>query len=168
LQISDFVTDWLPTPYSRASYSLGHTLHHAGRDVGAEGANPTRREDWRAEMLTNRQWRMEVFGRILTGLRDTPEGDGNMLDNSIALYTSEFSYGAIHNPTDQPILLAGCAGGQWRTGRHLNYNLADTPDEYETETSTHNVYTSILHAFGYEDDHFGSDDAAMRGPLDFT
>ena len=127
-----------------------------------------RREAWHTEMLINRQWRMEVFARILTGLRDTPEGDGNMLDHSIALYTSEFSYGAIHAVTDQPILLAGRAGGQWRTGRHLNYNLADAPGEYETRTSNHNVYTSILHAFGYDDEHFGSDDAIVRGPLDFT
>jgi len=168
LQIADIVARWLPTPFSGGETGLGHTLHHAGRDVGDEGELASRRADWRAEMLANRQWRMQVFGRILSGLRDTLEGDGNMLDNTIALYTSEFSYGAIHSVTDQPILLAGRAGGCWRTGRHLNYNLSDEERGYETRTSTHNVYTSVLQAFGYEDEHFGSDDSDFRGPLDFS
>jgi hypothetical protein len=167
LQISDFVTPWVDTPFTKGSNSLGHTLHHAGRDVGDQGDLASRREDWHAEMLANRQWRMSIFARILSGLRDTPEGDSNMLDNSVALYTSEFSYGAIHSVTDLPVLLAGRAGGRWRTGRHLNYNLSTTGG-YRTETSTHNVFTSILHAFGYDDAHFGSDDAVFRGPLDFS
>ena len=165
------VTSWLPTPWTGGNTSLGHTLHHAGRDVGLTGTNPTRFDDWRQEMLANRQWRMELLAQLLTALKSTPEGESNMLHNSVVLYTSEFSYGAIHTVRDQPFLLAGGAGGQWRTNRGIDYNRADVqadPSAYDSETSNHNVYCSILNAFGESDAHFGNDTAPIRGPLDFS
>jgi hypothetical protein len=171
LQISDVITSWLSTPWSRGNTSLGHSLHHAGRDVGRTGTSPQRFDDWEQEMLINRRWRMQLMSRLLLGLKTTPEGDSNMLHNSVVLYTSEFGYGAIHSVRDQPFLLAGAAGGQWRTNRGINYNSADLqsdPRAYESQTSNHNVFTSILNAFGESDEHFGNAAAPFQGPLDFS
>ena len=113
-QIADVLTPWLPQPYST---DLGHSLGHAGLDVGPSGAEPDRLEDWRATILANRAWRMEMFARLLDGLKSTPEGDGTMLDNSVVLFTSEFGCGGAHSPRDVPVLLAGKAGGRWPGGR---------------------------------------------------
>ncbi len=166
LQIADVLTSWLPQPYTT---DLGHSLGHAGLDVGPSGAEPDKLEAWRETILANRSWRMEIFARLLDGLKSTPEGDGTMLDNSVVLFTSEFGCGGGHSPRDIPVLLAGKAGGRWPGGRHVNYDKRASVDpaeaEYETDVSMHNVYTSILRAFGHEDAHFGNDTAYKKGPL---
>lgn len=93
-----------------------------------------------------------------------------MLDNSVLLYTSEFSNGPAHNAKDGLILLAGSAGGYFRTGRHINYNQSAASDPntlaYETNAATNNLYTSLLNAFGESDSDFGESEHAFRtGPL---
>ena len=90
-----------------------------------------------------------------------------MLDNSLMLYTSEFSNGSVHSENDMPLLLAGSAGGVFRTGRHINCNKSTAPFGYQSNTGTHNLYTSILNAFGFPDTHFGMDDPSLgfKGPL---
>jgi hypothetical protein len=125
------------------------------------GAEPHRYDDFFAEIGPNRQWRAGLVARVLRALLDTPEGDGTMLDSTMLLYTSEFSGGADHSAADVPLLLAG---GGLRGGRHLSFNRA-AGLEYDTTASTHNVFTSILHGFGFDDEHFGSDHAPMRGEL---
>ena len=166
LQIGDIIMPWLPNPYET---DLGHSLHHAARDVGPNGPEGAYIDDWRTTIVANRRWRMEMFGRLIQGLKDSPEGAGTMLDNSILMFTSEFSNGSVHSVRDTPMLLAGRAGGQWTTGKHVNYNKAAQGNpgthEYDTDVSTHNVFTSILNAFGYPDSHFGNGMAYKTGPL---
>src|SRR5262249_45492671 len=101
-QIGDILTDWLPQPYST---DLGHTLGHAGLDVGPMGTEANRIDDWRTTILANRNWRMEMLGRLLEGLKSSPEGSGTLLDNSIVLFTSEFGCAGGHSPRDVPVLL---------------------------------------------------------------
>jgi hypothetical protein len=72
-----------------------------------------------------------------------------------------------------PILLAGKAGGKIRTGRQINYNLKASTDnswtlDYQTQTSMHNLFTSILQIFGGTDTNFGGPHAPKTGPLDLT
>jgi hypothetical protein len=111
---------------------------------------------------------MGLVARILQGLKDTPEGGATMLDNSLLVATSEFSCGVEHSSRDMPFLLAGSAGGKLRTGRHLNFNskAATSATGYQTFQSTHNLFTSVLNAFDFEDTHFGGDKSCWRlGPL---
>jgi hypothetical protein len=167
VEVSDIITSWLPQPWG--PLDLGHTLHHLARDVGATGPYAAKRQQWLDEMQLNRQWCMGLFRRFLQGLDSVPEGNGSMLDNSLMLYTSEFSNGSVHSINDVPLLLAGSAGGHFRTGRHINCNVANPTDRlaYQTRTGTHNLYTSILNAFGFPDAHFGADlpGLAFKGPL---
>jgi hypothetical protein len=97
------------------------------------------------------------------------EGDRTLLDNSLVLYTSEFRDPAGHIAWNVPVLLAGSAGGYFQTGRFIDYNVhaAGNPStlEYQSPESTHNLFTSILHALGEDDAHFGSDHAEHEGPL---
>jgi hypothetical protein len=172
LEIADILTPWTDAGIRMDSaFDIGHSLGHYAREVGPEGANAGQLDDWLAEMRDNRRWRIGLLRQLLEGLEDPDfmEGDRTMLDNSLVLYTSEFSDPAGHHARNQPVLLAGSAGGYFRTGRNIDYNAAaaSTPDtlEYDTDKSTHNLFTSILQAFGGSDGHFGSDHAAHRGPL---
>jgi hypothetical protein len=168
LEIGDFYATWL-NPTFPAAYNIGHSLHHSANEVGKTGPMGARWQDWYDTMLKNRQWRIGLLARLMDGLKATPEGNGTMLDNSLALWTSEFSCGADHSVNDLGLLLAGKAGGSFRTGRHLNYNTKAMgqlqPLQYATTASTHNVWTSILNAFGYPDTNFGTNDAYVQGPL---
>jgi hypothetical protein len=114
-------------------------------------------------MLSNRRWRLSLMTRIMDGLANIREGAVTALDNSLSLYTSEFSTGAYHSSVDVPVLLAGRAGGALRTGRSLDYNTAG--DGWNSNKSTHNLFTSIMHAFDQPDAHFGNDQYDVGGPL---
>lgn len=168
LNIGDMETGWLNPPY-KAGYGIGHSLHHAAGDVGPKGIEAHLYNDWYKSMLDNRVWRMGLLKQFLDAMAMTPEDDGTMLDNSVILWTSEFSRGVDHSSADVPVLLAGRAGHRFRTGRHLNYNLraASNPDtlDYQTNASTHNLFTSLLNVFDYPDTHFGSEHATVQGPL---
>lgn len=172
LEISDILTPWTPTgtPVPSA-FDIGHSLHHYGRDVGPTGEHPNLHDDWVAEMLDNRKWRIGLMAQIVAGLDDPAfmEGDCTILDNSLVLYTSEFRNGSIHSAWNMPVLLAGSAGGYLQTGRFIDYNqhASEGPNtlNYATEETTHNLFTSILQAMGEGDTHFGNDAYVHQGPL---
>jgi hypothetical protein len=165
LEIADIITPWVGG--TDWGYEIGHSLHHVARDLGPTGAMTSSYDQWFEEMLANRRWRMSLVAELLDGLDDPAflEGGRTLLDNSLLLATSEFSNGSVHVAYNMPILLAGSAGGHFRTGRHLDFDHAPGAMEYASNESTHNLFTSILQAFGGEDDHFGSDHAVHRGPV---
>jgi hypothetical protein len=81
--------------------------------------------------LIARKARIDVYqaqlcAYFLERLRATPEGDGNLLDQSLILYGGGMGDGNLHRHADLPTLTAGRLGGAFKTGRHLNYKL-DTP-----------------------------------------
>jgi hypothetical protein len=168
LEVADILTPWTTAGLRvDSAFGIGHSLGHYARDIGPEGASPELHDLWFEEMLDNRRWRMGLVARILEGLDDPlfAEGGVTMLDSSLLLHTSEFREPAGHVSFNMPVLLAGSAGGAFRTGRHLDYNQAAVSFEYDSPESMHNLFTSILQAFGQSDDHFGSDHARHRGTL---
>jgi hypothetical protein len=71
-------------------------------------------------------YHVTLFAYFLEKLRNTPDGDGTLLDHSMVLYGSGMSDGNQHNHTDLPIILAGGASGRLKGGRHL-VNPTKTP-----------------------------------------
>ena len=59
-------------------------------------------------------------------MRDTPEGDGSLLDHSLLLYGAGMGDGDRHTPLDLPVVLAGGAHGRLKGGRHVKYEM-NTP-----------------------------------------
>jgi hypothetical protein len=150
LNVGDFYNAWMPGAHP-AAFNIGHSLHHEARDVPASQFNA-----WYATILDNRQQRSKFFKRLLEGLAQTPEAGGTMLDHSLLLWTSEFRRGESHNVSNLPIVLAGKAGGALRTGRHVDYNLKSTAaNEYQTQSTLGNLFTSVLNLCGYPDTRFG-------------
>jgi len=66
-------------------------------------------------------YNMSLFGRVIAKMREMPEGDGTLLDHSLFLYGAGMGDGDRHTPLDMPVVLAGGACGQLKTGRHVRY-----------------------------------------------
>ena len=62
---------------------------------------------------------MAAFGMLLKKLDGVKEGDGTLLDNCLVLATSESNFAKIHSIDNLPILVAGKAGGKWKSGQHV-------------------------------------------------
>lgn len=97
-------------------------------------------------------WHMEHFAYLVARLRDTPEGDGSVLDSCAVAYFNEagggFSYenGApysAHSTDNMAMMVAGGAGGLVR-GHHIV-----APDN---ANHTANVLISLMEAVGVDSD----------------
>lgn len=92
------------------------------------------------------RWHAEQFAYMMDQMRQIPEGEGTLLDNSMILFGSSMSDGNMHNPDNLPILLGGKAGGALKSGMHLA-NPKGTP--------LCNLYATMLNAMGTGVDQFG-------------
>jgi hypothetical protein len=79
---------------------------------------------------------------LLEKLKNTPDVDGNLLDNSLVIYGSPMGDSNLHNHKRVPFFLAGRAGGQLKGGLHLR--AADA-------TPLANVMLTVLHKLGIDD-----------------
>jgi hypothetical protein len=75
-------------------------------------------------------------------LKNTPDGDGNLLDHSVVLYGSPMGDSHIHDHKRLPIFLAGKANGQLKG--NLHYRAAQG-------TPMANVLLTLLHKLGVDD-----------------
>jgi Protein of unknown function (DUF1552) len=96
---------------------------------------------------------MTQLAFLLNELKSTKEGAGTLLDNCLIYYGSEMGEG-WHTAKQMPIVLAGKAGGQVETGRHLMYPAL---------TPMGNLFLSILQLAGSKTTTFG---LSCTGPLD--
>jgi hypothetical protein len=71
-----------------------------------------------AEFATLNRYHVSLLPYFLQKLRDTPDGDGNLLDHSLILYGSPMGDSNAHNHRRLPLLLAGHAGGELRGNLH--------------------------------------------------
>jgi hypothetical protein len=97
------------------------------------------------QRLRTMQWFSKVFGDLLTRLEQTPEGQGNLLDNTVVLFISSLRQNT-HGTTDLPVLLAGNLGGRIKTGRLVRYTPART---------TGDLFTSLLNVLDIPATGFG-------------
>lgn len=99
-------------------------------------------------------WEVEQFSYLLQKMKAIVEPDGTMLDNSAIFFSSEIEDGDAHRHTNMPILVAGKAGGNFTSGRHIRYT---------TQRPVANLFISMLNAIGAPTTTFGDDGT---GPLD--
>jgi hypothetical protein len=89
---------------------------------------------------------------FLGKLRDTPDGDGNLLDHSLVLYGSGMSNSNQHDHEPLPTLVAGGASGALAGGRHIRTG-AGTPFS--------NLLVALLDKLGVEAESFGDSTGAV-------
>lgn len=67
------------------------------------------------------QHHVEMFSKFLRKMKETPDGDGTLLDHSAIVYGSSLSDGNRHEHLDLPAIVAGGANGRIHGGRHIRY-----------------------------------------------
>jgi hypothetical protein len=95
-----------------------------------------------AEFAKLNQYHVSTLAPFLEKLRNTPDGDGNLLDHSLVLYGSPMGDSHVHEHLRLPILLAGRANGQVKGNLHIKC-LGGTP--------LANLLLTILHKLGVND-----------------
>lgn len=86
-----------------------HSLSHHGED-------PKKL----AEFAQLNQYHVSSIVPLLEKMKNTPDGDGNLLDHSLILYGSPMGDSHVHEHRRVPVFLAGHAGNQFKGNLHLN------------------------------------------------
>jgi hypothetical protein len=98
-----------------------------------------------AEFAKLNRYHVSLLPYFLEKLKNTPDGDGNLLDHSIVMYGSPMGDGNVHNHKRVPIFLAGHGGG---LQGNLHVRCADS-------TPMANIYLTLLHKLGVNVERFG-------------
>ena len=163
----------LVTDSTRAVSLMTFGMHH---DLSHHGKEPKK-------LAACRQVEVELiqsFGGLLGKLKGAAEADGNLLDSTMVVMTSNLRDGNTHWTHNLPVILAG---GGFRHGQHLAFNRPyldevsreltaapgtavnaekKTPLMGKDQQPLCNLFTSMLRQGGVEVDRFGS----ATGPLD--
>jgi hypothetical protein len=94
-----------------------------------------------AEFAKLNRYHVSLLPYFLRKLKETPDGDGNLLDHSLVLYGSPMGDSNAHNHRRVPLLLAGHAGGRIKGNLHRI-----CPDG----TPQANCLLTILHKLGVD------------------
>src|SRR5437763_914188 len=76
------------------------------------------------------RWHVEEFAYLLERMKSIPEGDGNVLDHTCAVFVHEHAEANVHKCNGLAILLAGGAG-KMKTGTHTKSHNS-IGDVYQT------------------------------------
>jgi hypothetical protein len=71
----------------------------------------------------------QKFANLVKYLDSMGEGDGTVLDNSVAIWMNEMSDGNAHNLNNSPIIQAGSGGGYFKTGQIINLDASGATAE---------------------------------------
>jgi hypothetical protein len=74
-----------------------------------------------AKMSKINRYHTTLFSQYLKKLKETPDGDGSLLDHMMILYGSGISNSNAHAADNLPQLLVGGGSGQLKGGRHLKF-----------------------------------------------
>ena len=89
----------------------------------ADGHHPISHNNDVAEQMEKKAkidtYHLGLFANFLDRLKNTPDGDGNLLDHSLFVYGSGMSNGNLHTHENLPILIVGSAAGKLAGGRHI-------------------------------------------------
>ena len=107
-----------------------------------------------ANLRLIQNWHTQVFAKFVKRLKEMPDGDGSILDQSIILFGSNMANSDAHNNDPLPQALIGRGGGI-KGGQHLRYNQ-DSPHA--------NLLVTILERAGVPTEEFEGM-ADSTGPL---
>ena len=91
-------------------------------------------------------YHISLLRHFLDKLKNTPDGDGSLLDHSLFIYGSNMSNSNAHDHFPLPNLVIGGANGRVKGGRHLRY--AD-------HTPMSNLLLTVLDRVGVHEQQLG-------------
>ena len=99
-----------------------------------------------AKVVKINHYHVTQFAYLLEKLRSTPDGDGSLLDHTIAMYGTGMGECNAHDPRNIPLLLAGGRSAQLKGGRHIRY---------PKETPLANLHLTLLDKLGVHMERIG-------------
>jgi Protein of unknown function (DUF1552) len=117
-------------PESGTNKGFHPASHHGGREAGILDFN-----------MINR-YHVSMLPYFLDKLKNTQEGDSNLLEKTAIIYGSPMADGNLHNHRRCPLILLGHANGALQGNMHLK-----APDG----TPMANAMLSLMHRLGLDD-----------------
>ena len=143
-RVFTFMIGHEPTDRSYAHIGVPET-HHS---ISHHGNDPEKLAKY-AKIGT---YQMVKFAEFLDKVKNTKDGDGNLLDHSLFYWGSGMSNGNLHDRSNPPTLIVGGAHGRLKGNRHIVAH----------EEPTANLLLALGHIAGVEVEKFG----ASTGRLD--
>ena len=125
----------------------GVTLGH--HDLSHHGKDPGKLDQLKTVELETMKTLRDLFAK----LKQTPEGDANLLDRTTVFLGSNLGDGSSHSVKNLPVLVAG---GGFKHGQHLPFDPQNPPPLC-------NLYVSMLQRLGIETDKFGTSTGTLSG-----
>jgi hypothetical protein len=91
-------------------------------------------------------YHMVKLGEFVEKLKNTPDGDGSLLDSSLIYFGAGMSNGLLHDRHNVPAALIGRANGRLQGGRHI---------EAAVDEPTSNLLLGIADVMGAEVENIG-------------
>ena len=101
------------------------------------------------------QYHIKCLAYFVEKMKNTPDGDGTLLDHSLILYGTTMGDSNQHLHYDVPHVLIGGASGQLKGNRHLAYPSKTVP--------TGNLLASVLDMYGIHEDQIGDSTGRLPG-----
>ena len=148
LQALAFMTETTRvTAFKMARDACQRVYPESGIKAGFHGASHHGESPARiAEFAKINQYHVNVIAPFLEKLKNTPDGDGNLLDHSMILYGSQMGDSNAHNHKRVPLVLLGHANGQLKGNLHVR--CAD-------QTPMANLLLTMMHKLGVDIDSIG-------------
>ena len=112
--------------------------------------------EWIERVTRVNTMHMELFAGFIKKMKETPDGDGCLLDHSVVVYGSGLSDGNRHTHEDLPVLLVG-KGADFRLGSHIVYPQG---------TPMTNLYMTLLDRMGVQAEKLGDSTGAIDNLTD--
>jgi hypothetical protein len=128
-------------PESGSDRAFHPSSHHGGKEKGVTEFNKIA------------SYRVSQLGYFIERLKDTTDGDSDLLEQSLVLWGSPMGDANLHNHRRCPLILIGGANGQHKGGAHLK--AADG-------TPMANAMLTMLNRMGHELDHFGDSNGELN------
>lgn len=144
----------------------------------ADGHHPISHNNYDIKQMEKKAkvdtYNVSLFAKFLERLKNTPDGDSNLLENSLFVYGSGMSDGNVHNHLNLPVLVAGNAGGQIKGGRHIQVGQIAAEraipaiPKFDKMMPIANLMVSVQQLYGIESESYGIDQCASNGNVALT
>jgi hypothetical protein len=136
-------------------FPKGPLFPNGGTSVGFHGGSHHQDDPNQIRRYADlNRYHVSTMAYFAEKLKEMPDGDGTMLDNSLILYGTNMGNSNQHQHYDVPHLLVGGAGGKLKGNRHISF-------ERKTVT-TGNLLLNVLDIYGIHKDKQGDSTGRLK------
>ena len=131
-------------------YSFLEGVKGGFHSISHHSDEPVRRKQYETCVT----WHVAQIAYFLNKMKSLDEGGKSLLDNSMVMFGCGIKCGNRHLEEDLPIAIAGGGKGTLRGGRRLRF---------AKKTPLCNLYLSMLHRMGIDEESFGDSTGVLEG-----